>query len=246
MDAASRERGLEHAENCASCATFLAEERALSARLRALSVEAGAEEIPARIETALLTAFRRQVNAPAAPSGRRRWLLAVAALALLTLGLSMARWITSSPARESAGPDSIAGKSDDSSKCAIAPTPAPFPASMESSEPAAPQIVPVQRDRRQIAGSTTENRQKRLSATGDISRRSINDIPHEIVTRFFPVAPGNELIPLESGQIVRVRMPRSNLIPLGIPISQERAYETIQADVLVSNDGLARAIRLVY
>jgi hypothetical protein len=41
-------------------------------------------------------------------------------------------------------------------------------------------------------------------------------------------------------------MPRSNLIPLGIPYSQERADETIQADVLVSNDGLARAIRLVY
>ncbi|MGH9848353.1 MAG: hypothetical protein ACREBD_00715, partial [Blastocatellia bacterium] len=70
--------------------------------------------------------------------------------------------------------------------------------------------------------------------------------PREIVTQFFPVIQGSELIPLESGQIIRVRMPRSNLIPLGIPYSQERADETIQADVLVSNDGLARAIRLVY
>jgi hypothetical protein len=41
-------------------------------------------------------------------------------------------------------------------------------------------------------------------------------------------------------------MPRSNLIPLGIPIDQGRASETIKADVLLSNDGLARAIRLVY
>jgi hypothetical protein len=57
---------------------------------------------------------------------------------------------------------------------------------------------------------------------------------------------GGELIPLESGRIVRVRMPRSNLIPLGIPFNQERANETIKADVLLSNDGLARAIRLVY
>jgi hypothetical protein len=56
---------------------------------------------------------------------------------------------------------------------------------------------------------------------------------------------GVELIPLEGGQVVRVIMPRSNLIPLGIPFNQERANETIKADVLVSN-GLARAIRLVY
>ena len=57
---------------------------------------------------------------------------------------------------------------------------------------------------------------------------------------------GGELIPFEGGQLVRVRMPRSNLIPLGIPLDQERAGETIKADVLLSNDGLARAIRLVY
>jgi hypothetical protein len=57
---------------------------------------------------------------------------------------------------------------------------------------------------------------------------------------------GGELIPLESGQLLRVRMPRSNLIQLGIPFDQERASETIKADVLISNDGLARAIRLVY
>ncbi|HEX5082474.1 MAG TPA: hypothetical protein VFY40_10525, partial [Blastocatellia bacterium] len=70
--------------------------------------------------------------------------------------------------------------------------------------------------------------------------------PGEFVTQFFPIMQGGELIPLESGRIVRVRMPRSNLIPLGIPFNQERANETIKADVLLSNDGLARAIRLVY
>jgi hypothetical protein len=70
--------------------------------------------------------------------------------------------------------------------------------------------------------------------------------PREIVTQFIPVIQGSEWIPLEGAQIVRVRMPRSNLIPLGININQERAGEAIQADVLVSNDGLARAIRLVY
>ena len=51
---------------------------------------------------------------------------------------------------------------------------------------------------------------------------------------------GGELIPLESGQFVRLRMTRSNPIPLGIPFDQEWGNETIQADALLSNDGLAR------
>jgi hypothetical protein len=77
-------------------------------------------------------------------------------------------------------------------------------------------------------------------------RPASNDAPREFVTQFFPVMQGGELIPIDGGQLVRVRMPRSNLIPLGIPLDQERVSETIKADVLLSNDGLARAIRLVY
>ena len=64
MDAATRERGLEHVRRCTPCATLLVEERALSRDLRALSARCSAEEIPERIETALLTAFRQRAAAP--------------------------------------------------------------------------------------------------------------------------------------------------------------------------------------
>src|SRR5215471_6623455 len=103
MDAASRERGLEHIRQCASCATLLAEERALSRDLRALSAEGAAEEIPDRIEIALMAAFRGRdaAPAPAVAIGSRRRSLAVAALALLALGLALARWMASSTPRES-------------------------------------------------------------------------------------------------------------------------------------------------
>ena len=100
MDAATRERGLEHVRRCTPCATLLVEERALSRDLRALSARCSAEEIPERIETALLAAFRQRAAAPAVAPRRRRWLLAVAALALLTFGISLAGWIASSPKRE--------------------------------------------------------------------------------------------------------------------------------------------------
>src|SRR5262250_1461964 len=105
IDAATRERGLEHIRKCAPCATLLVEERALSRDLRALSVRCAAEEMPERIETALLAAFRqapRQTrrSAPTIIAPRRRsWLLAVAALALLTFGISLAGWIASSHKR---------------------------------------------------------------------------------------------------------------------------------------------------
>jgi len=242
MDAASRERGLEHVRQCVSCATVLAEERALSRDLRALSVEDPAEEIPDRIETALLAAFRqRAVAQPAVATGNRRRSLAVAAMALLTLGLALARWVTSSAPRESPASGSA------NVRAVTTPTVAPAPEKTpERSNWPSPPIVVEQQQDRSISGPRSEKRQKRLAVT-PANRPPADDIaPREFVTQFFPVIQGADLIPLESGRIVRVRMARSNLIPLGIPFNQERANETIKADVLLSNDGLARAIRLVY
>ena len=236
MDAAARERGLEHVQRCAPCATLLVEERALSRDLRALSAQCAAEEIPARIETVLLAAFRQRDAAPVVAPRRRRWLLAVAALALLTFGISLAGWIASSPRQESPVVDSTDGGAP----------PTKVPATPVVADQTPPRMVEGRQYDRPIPVLTLEKRQKRL-APASANRRSASDgAPREFVTQFFPVMQGGELIPLEGGQIVRVRMPRSNLIPLGIPFNQERASETIQADVLISNDGLARAIRLVY
>ncbi|MGH9836975.1 MAG: anti-sigma factor family protein [Blastocatellia bacterium] len=234
MDAAARERGLAHVETCGQCAALLAEERTLSGKLRALSAAAEEEEIPARLETALLAAFRQCDAVPALKPARfvapvnRRWVLAAAALMLLTFGLSLAGWVLSSSKRESA----VANSTPEP----VAPTPAGAP---EKFSEAKPQMATVTPPSRRTPDAKRWKRQPRLPRAGDAE-------PREIVTQFFPVIQGSELIPLESGQIIRVRMPRSNLISLGIPYSQERADETIQADVLVSNDGLARAIRLVY
>jgi len=240
MDAATRERGLEHVRRCTACATLLVEERALSRDLRALSARCAAEEMPERIETALLAEFRQapaqtRRSAPTivAPR-RRRWAPAVAALALLTFGISLAGWIASSHKQAAPAVGSTGGGA----------SPTIVPAPPEKFDQTRPQIAVVRRPDRRIPDPKSENRQKR---SANVNRQSAsNDAPGEFVTPFFPVMQGGELIPLEGGQLVRVRMPRSNLIPLGIPFNQERASETIKADVLVSNDGLARAIRLVY
>ena len=51
--------------------------------------------------------------------------------------------------------------------------------------------------------------------------------------------------PLESGQLVRVQLPRAALASLGLPLNAERGNEPVKADVLLGGDGLARAIRFV-
>ncbi len=57
------------------------------------------------------------------------------------------------------------------------------------------------------------------------------------------VVPG--LAQMDGGQVMRVELPRSALMSFGLPMDMERAGERIKADVVVGNDGLARAIRFV-
>jgi hypothetical protein len=56
---------------------------------------------------------------------------------------------------------------------------------------------------------------------------------------------GSDLTPIDSGSVVRIELPRSALESFGFPMNMERAGERIKADVVVGNDGLARAIRFV-
>src|SRR5258708_1868081 len=59
MDAALRDHALAHSASCARCASRLTDERALSSGLRFVAGTAN-EEAPARVEAALLEAFRQQ------------------------------------------------------------------------------------------------------------------------------------------------------------------------------------------
>ena len=45
--------------------------------------------------------------------------------------------------------------------------------------------------------------------------------------------------------LVRVEMPRSAMIALGLNVSADRAEELVQADVMLGSNGLARAVRFL-
>jgi hypothetical protein len=66
------------------------------------------------------------------------------------------------------------------------------------------------------------------------------------MTEFIPLTYLAEETAIQSGTVIRVEMARSTLLAMGLPVSVDRAGETIKADVVVGDDGLARAIRLIY
>ncbi len=69
--------------------------------------------------------------------------------------------------------------------------------------------------------------------------------PPEIATEFLPLEETTNLAPIESGQVVRMQLPRSTMIRFGLPVNQDRMLEPVNADVVFAQDGIARAIRFV-
>ncbi|SRR5712691_6848075 len=68
-------------------------------------------------------------------------------------------------------------------------------------------------------------------------------LPREVLTEFFPlidVAP-----PFGRGELVRLMVPASTMLTVGLPVREDRLADPVQADVLIGEEGLPRAIRFV-
>lgn len=231
MDATLREDALTHTASCACCASRLADERALTAGLRL--VAAAGEEAPARVEASLLAAFREQHSPRLARRSMSKWLYvaagvaAVAALVLL-LSLTVSRR-PQQPVRQEAGPTTAEDMS------------APH------TSPPQQAVAPPNDGHKRVSDRAPKYVRTR---NGGRSKRGPTDLAEssrstEIATDFFPLVNRESFSQLDGGQVVRVELPRSALMSFGLPMNMERAHERIKADVVVGNDGLARAIRFV-
>jgi hypothetical protein len=60
----------------------------------------------------------------------------------------------------------------------------------------------------------------------------------------FTLLPGSTLSDTDAASVVRVRMQRSSLGALGLPVAEDRAADWIQVDLLVTDDGLPQAVRV--
>src|SRR5206468_4097419 len=84
-----------------------------------------------------------------------------------------------------------------------------------------------------------------IRAPRRVVRRPRRPAPAPAELDFLPVQQGDGWTPLDGGRLVRVGLPRTALRAFGLPMDEERASEQVQADVMLSNDGLLRAIRFV-
>lgn len=246
MAASLRENALAHAESCACCRVRLDDERALTAGLRGVAAAAASEEASSSVESALLAAFRDQHTARPAPVfagasySPRRWAYvavgaAAAAVIIMMLWLNGSRSQVSQPAV----PEKANG-----AEPAIPPTQenhiaAPKPGLSSDTGVGKPAV-----DRARVRIKGTSGRIRNASRTNR-TEPDETTVDAEIATDFIPLMNRDSLGQLDSGQVMRVELPRSALMSFGLPMNMERANERIKADVVVGSDGLARAIRFV-
>jgi hypothetical protein len=62
---------------------------------------------------------------------------------------------------------------------------------------------------------------------------------------FIPMPNAARIEPNEELNLVRVEVPRSAMIALGYAVSEDRASEPVEAEVVLGADGLARAVRFL-
>lgn len=232
MEAERRERALRHASECSACALRLNAGRTLEAGLRALAEGAEEGEAPPHLKMALRAAFDRQVkaapvpiSAPARPRySTRRW---VAAAALVLLAVAVALLSRSAPPNLKKEDMSSSGK----------PAPSSIPAPREQ----APRIIEPNNQERTVEARVAKNvsTKRRAATVGGVAR------DNETVTDYIPLTYLADATAMESGMVLRVELSPSALIAMGLPAPVDQTDSRVKADVVVSDDGVARAVRFV-
>jgi hypothetical protein len=67
----------------------------------------------------------------------------------------------------------------------------------------------------------------------------------EVATPFFDLPFSDSALPLDQATVIRVELPRSALELTGLPVDEGRRNQRIRADLVLGEDGLARAIRFL-
>ena len=249
VEAHLREAALEHPQYCAVCANRFANEMALTSGLRAFAAETAAISPSNKIEMALLDAFRTQAvvavecsirEVPGIPKPTVVWSrFAMAAAAIIMIALTSIIVVAIRAQRHQfPGP-----------KDARVENPITVPSKEKSPNSLDSQIGPVQEDNQQktLAMSGQDVKPKRGPHTlknRDNRDAAVVENP-DPTAGFISLTQAADFMPLESGQIVKVDMPRAALLAIGLPVNAQRAGESIKAELLVGQDGIARAIRFL-
>jgi hypothetical protein len=225
-DAAASVR--RHVEACETCAARFERELRLTEGLRTLSA---GTTVPANdlAERRLMLAFASQPKASPASDRRAvivRWTVWASAACIFFF---VGAWAAVEWRTRTAAPEGTAAPVQ-----ASLPAPAELPRPGEQVESPAPARAPL------VAGD------RRTPAPRPVRAALRNDLPQETdrLAGFVPLPAAGGLPGFDSGMIVRVALPTASLPAYGLAITPE-STEMVNADLLVGQDGQARAIRLV-
>ena len=221
--AASRTRqleALEHASRCLWCAVRLDDETRLTEDLQGFAKDLRAHQAPARIEEALLQAFREKASRVAAarhkPAGagfwrRLGWGVALAGAvtgALIAVGWAPRLWRHSTALT----PQTAQSR----------PLKSSAPAQAKAEHP--------------LAAGQTEGR---------IHKVALDKLRREVATDFIPLGTCDDPGCMDEAVLVRLALPSETLLALGLPVDGDFASEALVADVVLGPDGVPYAIRFV-
>jgi len=190
----------------------------LQAALRALAAAERGSSAPPAVEARLLQAFREQRHVPRTAVAARpwRWVWAAAVAASLLL-LAVVDWRRGSQSQPQGAP----GMKVEPIPAAAAAVPPPETVVAERTRPRPRRVV----------------RPARAQAVAPARDRDDNE--------FIPLPYAARIAPGEALDVVRVQVPRSTMMRFGLPVSADRPWEPVRADLIVGQDGLTRAIRFV-
>lgn len=257
MQATIRDASVSHVALCAACAGKLANARAVGSCLL-LAASAESEDAPVRIKENLLAAFAdryrgesltpKVVDISSRRRSRRWWsAAAVAVAAVLLLAVIVPNW------RKASEPDSpeptnqlLAGRQEPAETREVAgeiadkvtdkvADKAPLAVNEGiQNETARPPVTSPNRPRR-LRNRTPES----------VSKSEAYESVAQNTGQYVPLTYLATATAMDSGTIVRVELSRSALTSLGFPVNVEGSSESVKADVILGDDGVARAIRLV-
>lgn len=215
MPAGTRADALQHAETCPRCRVRLAAARVLSLELRALAADDQSMQAPAPVEAMLLAAFRERNRRRSTAWTWLRWAGAAAAVA------AVAFWLTAERPWEQVV---VSG---------------PAARIQAARSPAAAQPVS------QNAGAKRDNEVAIKSSPRGRSRSNPSRAAANASNEFIALTYGGSSYPVGDSMVVRVELPRSAPMLVGLPVGGGDISGTVTADVVLGQDGVARAIRFV-
>jgi hypothetical protein len=229
VEASAHARALEHAEICAQCAARLNREERMRAGLQAFAVEEAAINAPERVRAALRAAFDEQA-ATASPAvlqwpARRKLLWGIAAAAMLLLStITAALWLREQSAKVNNRPDAVNNHKTRQNQ---------------------PENPPKALAKGERASRIHSAKVVRTSARGGRRRTPSVKERADDAGAFFPLTFVAKSGPTESVQTVRVEISRSMLLSMGLPVNIDRGEGLIKADLIIGEDGVARAVRII-